>query len=231
MLMASAVDITRVELARERITDLVLCGNWPPDAKIQIAPLAKLTGQSATVIREALSQLVGEHLLVSQTNRGFFTPKLRFAEIADISVYREQIEATALRTSMERGGPAWQHAVLAAQHRLSHIAMQGLSNSSIEWTHTHRSFHDTLISACGVPIMRTTAQTLSNLTALFCCWYVPDLRNPERDILDEHRRLARAVLAGDVALACQLLAAEYRDTLADIEAELGHGSGSSDGRP
>lgn len=218
--MATAVDITRVELARERITDLVLCGNWPPDAKIQIGPLAKLTGQSATVIREALSQLVGERLLVSETNRGFFTPRLRFAEIADINVYRTQLESTALSTSMERGGADWEAAVVAAQHRISHLAMAGISYSSIEWTRTHRSFHDTLISACGVPFVRSAVQTLSNLSVLFRCWHTPDMRNPDRDILDEHRRLAQAALARDRYRALDLLECEYRDTLADIEAEL-----------
>jgi DNA-binding GntR family transcriptional regulator len=216
-LMSRETELNRMDAVRERAIELVLEGQWAPGANIPIRELSDLTGKSATVAREALSRLAGDGLVEAKPNRGFFVPQLTFEEISDLTEFRILIESKALVQSIERGTVEWESRIVAALHQLTRVASKGeLNGSQVEWTRVHREFHDTLISACGIDIVRRMARSLSDSTVLYRKSAVPTMKAHGRDIIGEHRALADAVIARDSATATDLLSAHYRATVESI---------------
>ncbi|THJ66786.1 GntR family transcriptional regulator [Arthrobacter echini] len=81
---------------RAKILDLQL----PPDGKINIDALAREFGVSQTPIREALSQLEGDNLIVKTPGKGYrTTPLLGTAELRELFEFRLLVEPWAARES------------------------------------------------------------------------------------------------------------------------------------
>jgi GntR family transcriptional regulator, carbon starvation induced regulator len=70
-------------------------------------------------LREALSLLIADALVVSQGQRGFRVAPVSLEDIADITNTRVMLECEALRQSIELGDDAWEGSLLSAFHRLS----------------------------------------------------------------------------------------------------------------
>ncbi|MFD1846275.1 GntR family transcriptional regulator [Arthrobacter flavus] len=81
---------------RAKILDLQL----PPDAKINIDALVRELGVSQTPIREALSQLEGDRLIVKTPGKGYRTTALlETAELRELFEFRLLIEPWAARAA------------------------------------------------------------------------------------------------------------------------------------
>lgn len=81
---------------RAKILDLQL----PPDAKVNIDALVRELGVSQTPIREALSQLEGDRLIVKTPGKGYRTTALlETAELRELFEFRLLIEPWAARAA------------------------------------------------------------------------------------------------------------------------------------
>ena len=78
------------------------------------------------------------------------------------------------------------------------------------WTDAHRDFHRVLVEACGSAWLLRFREVLSDQSERYRRLSV--LEKPDRDVAQEHRRLAEAVLARDAERAVEYLAAHYRLT-------------------
>lgn len=76
------IDVFQVALGqlRERLRD----GTFPPGVRITAVDLADDLRLSATPVREALSRLAGEGVLVDRRGQGFFVRALNAPDIADL---------------------------------------------------------------------------------------------------------------------------------------------------
>src|SRR5260370_512580 len=70
------------------------------------------------LVREALTRLAGQGLLVATPQRGFSVRELSVADLADLTRTRVQVESLALRQAVEHGDVAWEAADGAAHHPL-----------------------------------------------------------------------------------------------------------------
>src|SRR3546814_7248040 len=109
-------------------------------------------------LREALARLVGDQLVNSLEQRGFWVAPLSLEELDDISRVRNLVETEALRLSIENGDDAWEQQVRNAFTALSEVeaelpvsgkpASQELVD---QWEKHNHAFHTALIAACDSP--------------------------------------------------------------------------------
>lgn len=196
--------------------DILAC-RLPPGAKLKIKDLCDDKGVSPGAVREALSRLTAEGLVVAEAQRGFRISPVSTAELADLAQTRIDIEFLCLERAMARGTVEWEARVVAAYHRLQRTperASEAHECTSEEWEVAHAAFHEALVSACGSPwLMRLRAMLYAQAERYrrLSVRYDRD----ERDVEGEHRELMQAVLDRDPVRAKACLA-EHIGTTARI---------------
>ncbi|MFI5776377.1 GntR family transcriptional regulator [Nocardia sp. NPDC051570] len=200
------------------LREAIMRGDYAPGDALKPQDLAKRHGVSLAVVREALVRVVGEGLADRLPNRGFAVPAFSDRRWQDIAEARRTIEPVLLRISIERGDLDWEARVRAAHHRLARtpawVPEQGEYYSDA-WSQAHRIFHRTLLEGCGNPVLLETFDRLWTASELARRWSAR--RNPDRDGVEEHRRLEEAALARDADTAAETLARHLTLTAAGLE--------------
>ncbi|GHG59601.1 GntR family transcriptional regulator [Sinomonas cellulolyticus] len=197
----------------------ILAGRWSPGAKLQLTALSQHYETSSTVVREALTRLVGDRLVQLRPNRGFFVPELSLSELEDITEMRCVNEELAARLAIERGTLDWESELIAAHHTLARTQRRDPEDPDTHteaWNEAHQAFHAKLVEACGVPVLIDLTSVLSDLSQLYGRWAGVATRHADRDIEQEHRDILAAALARDPRLTAALLRAHYQTTMAAI---------------
>lgn len=204
---------------RDALRRDILAGRWSPGAKLQLTALSEHYQTSSTVVREALTRLVGERLVQLRPNRGFFVPPISLAEIQDITELRCVNEEFAVKLATERGGLQWESELMAAHHTLERTPRRSAENPDLhteEWNNAHQAFHAKLVEACGIPVLIELCGTLSDIAQLYGRWAGIATRAVSRDLDQEHRDILAAALDRDAAKTAALLRSHYETTMAAI---------------
>lgn len=187
-----------------RIRSDIVSGKRKPGAKIRLEALKSEFQVSWSPIREALSSLVAEGLIVAQ-ERGYCVAPVSKAQFEEVIRLRTLLESMALRSSIERGDEAWEAEVLAAHHRLSKLEDRRWNAADSEqWERWHRTYHGALVRACGGPILLQFCEQLNDMNDRYRRLFLA-AHNFDRDVAGEHRAIAEATLARDAGEACRLL--------------------------
>lgn len=207
---------TLAELAYSRLRDDIVWGRLAPDEPLRSDELRRRYGLGVSPLREALSRLVVERLVIAQGQRGYRVAPVSPEEARDILAVRLLIEGEALARSLARGGVEWETAVMAAFHRLARMPLPvGPGADPRTWAEMHRGFHMALLSACGSPWLLNYAGNLYDQAERYRLIRV--MRTPKavlaRDIAAEHRELLDAALARDVDRALAALRQHYSRTI------------------
>jgi DNA-binding GntR family transcriptional regulator len=194
----------------------ILAGCHPPDKKLKIQDLAKELSVSPGAVREALSRLVPEQLVLSRDQRGFTVAPLSIADLEDLTSLRCEIEAVALRRSLERGDLDWEAGLIAAAHRLNATPTRSEGKRTIPtgWVIAHARFHAALVAAAGSP----------RLLALHAQLYEQSERyrglsahlEGDRNVATEHQEIVDLALARDTAALVRATTDHLRKTTALI---------------
>lgn len=201
---------------RDTLRTDILEGRWEPGARLQLTALSEHYQTSSTVIREALTRLVGDRLVTLRPNRGFFVPELSLAELGDIVEMRCVNEELAVVLGLERAPLEWESELLAAHHTLERTprrSEEDPNNHTAAWNRAHQEFHNKLVSACEVPLLFELTKTMSDLIQLYGRWAGPATRSAKRDVDQEHRDILAAALDRDARLTGALLRKHYETTL------------------
>lgn len=201
----------------DTITTDILGGMWRPGDRLQPHKLAEEYQVSTTVIREALSRMAGDGLVIVQPNRGFFIPELNLQELRDITELRCVTEALAVRLSIERGTLEWESELIASHHTLARTPRRdsdGRPNS--DWHAAHRAFHAKLLEASNCRPMLHLAGNLGASTELYRRWASPSQAASTRDVEAEHKAILDAVVGRNPELAALLLRKHYEASVAVI---------------
>jgi DNA-binding GntR family transcriptional regulator len=148
---AEAATIADAVFARLR-TDIV-GGRVAPRAKLRLDRMRELYGAGISPVREALSRLAADGLVILESQRGFRVRPASLADLQDIAATRIRIETAALALAIEHGDDAWEARVVSAHHVLAKLDPTRISEPTrrAEWELRHREFHASLIAACGSP--------------------------------------------------------------------------------
>lgn len=190
----------------------ILAGRYPPGTKLKIQELSGELDVGPGAVREALSRMVSEQLVVSRDQRGFTVAPLSIADLEELTDLRCEIEAIALRRSVERGDVDWEANLLAAAHRMRSLQMKLDQDKSLrpEWAEAHALFHTALVAACG-------SQRLLALQAQL--WEQSERYRGlsthseiERDVEKEHQEIVDLALARDAKGLVRAMVAHMRLT-------------------
>jgi DNA-binding GntR family transcriptional regulator len=147
-------DMASADVFQSLRSDIVN-GSLKPGARLRFIELQARYGIGTSPIREALSRLTADRLVIQEINRGFSVPPVSLEDFADITELRLTLERGAIRASIARGDEAWEEALVLAHHRLRRLGRpeSDPEDESIpeEWERRHRAFHMALIAACQSP--------------------------------------------------------------------------------
>lgn len=184
----------------------ILNGVFKPNEKLVMAKLKKHYSVGTSPLREALSQLLIEQLVIVEDQRGFRVHPISHAEMIDLYQTRAHIEALCVVQAIERGSIDWEAEVLAAMHRMKkskHLLEKGI-DGLIEWETKHQAFHSTIASGCQSPTLLHVRKSLYERTSRYRLLW---LRNHmvadsyfEKN-REEHEALVESVLNRDKKLA------------------------------
>ena len=201
--------------------DILACRHMP-GTKLNIAALANELEVSLGAVREALSMLQSEALVISEPQRGYTVSPVSPKELSDITEARIAIESLCLRASIERGDLAWETRIVGNWHRLSRLSQteegrdQHLSDT---WSRAHADFHSGLVGACGNDWLLRMRATLYEQSERYRRMSVP-LQTETRDVPAEHKAIFEAVMARDSEQATQALETHLRKTAAIVRASV-----------
>jgi GntR family transcriptional regulator, carbon starvation induced regulator len=192
-----------------RIRDDVISGKFAPGTKLKIEEIARTFDVGTTPVREALSHLSADGLVVRQDQRGFRVSAISTSEFGELLDIRCHVEERALRLAIERGDSAWEEGIVVARHRLQSVQRGGEFDQ--EWERDHKSFHMALIAACGSNILLRLCNQFfdeNNRYRSIARAGGSDGRNVQR----EHDAIIEAVMDRDADHAARLLIEHYRRT-------------------
>lgn len=180
-----------------------MSGGLSPGRKLKPAELQGAYDCSANTVRDALLRLSGLGLVEFQMQRGFRATPSSNERRCDVARFRILLEQEGASDSMSKGGVAWEAELSAAHHKLLHIERQIISENDVSpflplWTEAELEFHETLISACGSPLL---IETFGRIYLQFRQQFVGQQRdfgeNYFEAIIAEHQAIVDAALARD----------------------------------
>lgn len=217
---------TLAEAAYQRLRTDIVSRAFEAGKPLRLEALRRRYGFSFSPLREALTRLQSERLVLSTALRGFSVAPLSCEEMHDVTETRILIECEALRRSMRDGDDDWEAAIVASFHalrlqvqRLSRVPGIAEADDVLAMEERHHDFHRALIGHCGSPRLLELADQLYVETQRY---RLPSLIGrvvaiERRNVSAEHQEIMEATLRRTED-APRLLAAHYRRTAATIEA-------------
>jgi DNA-binding GntR family transcriptional regulator len=187
--------------------DLLAC-RVVPGSRLKIQDLCRRFNVSLGAIREALSRLTSEGLVVSEPQRGFRAAPISLAELRDLTMVRIEVESLCLRRAIAIGTVDWEARLVAAFHRLSRTPERVASDptrSDDEWADAHAAFHSALVEGADSPWLLRLHGQLYAQSERYRRLSIP-LGTSERNVGQEHHDILDASLKRNADIAVALLA-------------------------
>ncbi len=195
-------------LAYNKLRLLILTGDLAPGEKLKISALREKLGTGASPIREALSLLVSDQLVVRHEQRGFRAAETSRENFDEILELRCSLEAKALRKSMQNATGKWEENLVLVHHRMTKLAAERSDGFERE----HKNFHMALIGNCQSPLLLRFCSQLYDLNIRYRYLAGRSSTYKGRAIEDEHRQILDAALSSDEEKAVKLLVSHYEVT-------------------
>jgi GntR family transcriptional regulator, carbon starvation induced regulator len=212
---ASAPAGPTFDVLRSIREDIVL-GVYRPNERLKFEDLRDRYSASVGTLRESLLHLLSDGFVRSETNRGFTVAPVSVADLMDITRLRVQFEAEALDDAIRHGDDQWEAEVVTATHLLQKlISENAVPARTPEWPVRHRRFHYALVAACRSPWLLHFRATLFDQAERYRSLGRMYRKSP-RDVGAEHQALADAVLARNIARACDLSEKHIRSTVENV---------------
>ncbi len=183
--------------AYERLRANLLACRLQPGARLKINELCQELSVSLSAVREALSRLTSEGLVVAEPQRGFRVAPISTEELRDLTDVRAHIEGLCLERAIAAGDVGWESQLVAAFHRLSRTPERepkGPERMNEAWSTAHAAFHEALVAACDSPWLLRIRQSLYAQSERYRRLSVP-LAEVARDLNREHLDIMEAALA------------------------------------
>jgi DNA-binding GntR family transcriptional regulator len=203
---APAAASTRAEQVHGALRAEILAGRLAPGTRLRLVELAERFSVSQSVIREALTRLAGQQIVIALPQQGFRVAPLTLADLTALTEARMHIEGLVLRLAVQRGDVAWEASAVAAHHQLlrtpTRLETGGVNE---QWLTAHETYHAALLAGCGNDRLLQVAGGLRDAAALYRIWSFPLGQDEHRDLPGEHRGILEAVLARDAGQAADRL--------------------------
>lgn len=190
----SATPSLRREQTYKAMRDAIQSGKLKPGTRLREIELAERLGISRTPIREALSRLQSDGLVINEPNRGMIVTVLDRRMVSELYVMRQVLEGTA--------------AALAARHASDEeiASLREIADRDKEHTDpqllaaNNRLFHETLYQSAHNRYLLKTLNTLRESMALLGNTTLA-LPGRSSTALQEHQAIVHALEQRDAAAA------------------------------
>ena len=204
---------TLAEDAYNRIRQSILTGELGAGEKLRLEALSKRYDVGMGPLREALSRLTGQSLVVTEGQRGFWVAPLSLKEFDDLTRVRLLVESEALYASIARGDAAWEERVKNSFEVLSEVEDRIARNagSASEFEEANRLFHEAIVANCDSPWLLRLVGMLYQQSERYRRFALIRT-NQIRSVHDEHEALVTAVLTRNGLRACRVLELHLQGT-------------------
>lgn len=207
-------EATLAETAFRAIKSDIINGVRVPGERLRIEQLRSIYGIGPTPLREALQRLSVMRLVIAENNRGFTVAPFYPEEFIDLNIARVAVEKQALLLSLEKGGTAWESAVVAALYVLEKEdrALSGETDVVPDsWDEANAAFHAALVAACGSDWLLWVRSQLHEQCERYRRAAVAR-EIGRRSLHVEHAEIAEAALAREPERVCDLIERHYNRT-------------------
>lgn len=186
----------------------IIFGHLAPGEKLRLESLKRRYGVSVSTLREILSRLAAENIVLAEGQRGFEVAPMSASDLQQVADLRQLLESHAMEQSFAQGDLDWEARVVAAHYKLSAMEREliegGLGDDAktVTWKRFDWEFHQALISACGSEaLMRAHASAFDK----YLRYQVSTLSFRGQIAADEHKALLDAALKRDARQARKIL--------------------------
>ncbi|TAM38002.1 MAG: GntR family transcriptional regulator [Burkholderiaceae bacterium] len=202
---------TLIERAYAQLRDDIVEGRLAPGAKLRVEHLKDRYGVGAGTLREAITRLVSDALVVAEGQRGFRVAPIAIEDLEDLTRLRVHIEIEALRQSIRNGGAPWREQLQLAYDELSAVEQPISLQDRRRWEQLNIRFHEALIAAGASAWTYRVLRLLSRHGERYRR-YAMALLDSGRDVHKEHTEIFEFAMAGHDARAALALEAHIRNT-------------------
>jgi GntR family transcriptional regulator, carbon starvation induced regulator len=197
-----------VERLRSEIVTLIL----PPGFKLSTQALESRYEVSLSVVREALSILAGEGLVIREDRKGFRVAPMSLSEFDNLASLRIAAEHTALEHAFTSHHSSWHSEIIVALKAMGPKVMVGDDRPlGRSWERSHRHFHFTVLNAYRSALILDILSRLYDRYDRYRSLAFPRLAylaNVDRD----HATIAEEVFANDLDATRATVSRHIRDT-------------------
>ncbi len=204
-----------VDLVHDRLRERILSGDLPAGEAIRQDALASAFGVSKIPLREALTRLERDGLVVLAPNRGFSVSSLTTAEAEEVFALRLLIEPEAVAAASRRATEADHEATDARLRVLEAAIRSGTPDAGL----ANRLFHLSLVRPGAGRLTCSIVERLHTVADRYVRLHLDRSGRDERANV-EHRAIFRAWVAADAGRVQALVRVHLADTLADLRHEL-----------
>jgi len=213
---------TAIETVQEQLRERLISGAFKPGERLHVDKLRLEYGVSTSTMREAISRLLIDSLVISEQQRGFRVAPLSLKDFRDITDARKVIEEQALRASLANRTEEWEAELVGAFHRLSSVEhrllVEGQCDLAADWDARNAYFHDCLVKNCNNTWLIRFRRTLHQHSYRYHRMILGDT-TLRRDVRAEHRAIFDAAMAGDVEKCVALIDAHIEASYSGLVAQ------------
>lgn len=202
---------TLIEQAYTQLRDDIIEGRLAPGEKLRVEHLKARYGVGAGTLREAITRLSSDALVVAEGQRGFRVSPVALEELQDITSLRLQIELEALRRSIRQSDALWRAELTRTFQALCVYEQPIQPSDRKQWELLNARFHEVLIRPAATPWTLRVLRMLSRHSERYRRFTI-GLHDPSRDVHAEHEQIYQAAVAGQEARAALALEAHIRAT-------------------
>jgi len=198
---------TKETYAYQVLREAILKGKFSPGERLVMDRLSKEMGISPIPLRAALQRLESEGLVEITPHSGAIVAPVSQAEIGDIFLLLEALEAPAFRAAARRV-TAEDLAIL--QSMVDEMGIAAESGDVEAWGNTNELFHRTVASLSGMRLLTEMTGRALDQWARLRRSFAPVLAGRMAQAQDDHRRMMSLLLQGDGESLAELAAAHNR---------------------
>ncbi|MEV7085322.1 GntR family transcriptional regulator [Streptomyces sp. NPDC093085] len=188
--------LRKQDWAYQQLRERILTGALAPGEQLSQEALATELGISRGPLRDALSRLVAEHLVVDRPHQKSVVAEVSATDARDIYNGRAALEsvlaaAAAQASSGERGALAADFGLLLERQRIA-VSLGDTAQVRL----LDRRFHDAVYALAAMPATLAALDQLRAKSDRYVALYLADAHRAQVSV-DEHTAILDAVLDGD----------------------------------
>jgi DNA-binding GntR family transcriptional regulator len=200
---------TLTEALHDRIRQDIILGALQPASKLKLEKLSKTYGVSVNTLRESLSRLAADGMVVAEGQKGFAVLPVSTEDLREITEMRQLLECHALRQSIANADLDWEARLVGAYHKLSKV--EALVEAEPEvygdaWERYNLEFHEALIGNCRSRWLKLFHRAMYDHSHRYRMLSLQTKPFPRSQSAKEHQQILAAAIARDVDTAERVLA-------------------------